>query len=117
MTANKNNNDARVAAVMDMLMQLGEAPPAGFLSRVPQSVRFYVDQFLACGKLGQLRDPAALIQNCVVMARKGAAFHGNTGPGPDLLALAKLFEQYRGEAIAYAIEWDADVGRRFRRTP
>jgi hypothetical protein len=113
MTANKNNNDARVAAVMDMLLQLGEAPPAGFLSRVPPSMRYYVDQFLACGKLGHLREPAALVQNCVVMARKGAAFHGKTGPGPQLLALADLFELHRDEAIAYAVEWEAAMTRRF----
>jgi hypothetical protein len=113
MTTPPGNNDARVVAVMDMLMQLGETPRSGFLSRVPWGMRFYVDQFLACGKLGGVKSPAALIQNCVAMARKGAAFHGNTGPGPQLRALAKLFKQHRGEAIAYAVEWEADHRRRF----
>jgi hypothetical protein len=40
--------------LLDILLQFSVTPHAGFLARVPRDMRFYVEQFLAFGKLAEL---------------------------------------------------------------
>ena len=104
-----------INAVMYMVQQIVFTPGTGFIARVPVKLRFYVILFLAFGKLGYLRGPVALIQNCTMMARQLAARHGDTLHGRDLVALADLFERHPAEAAAFAAKWEADAIRQWGR--
>jgi hypothetical protein len=82
MTAPADDSRDPVDAAMALLLRhIDPTSATGFLARVPWVMRLYVEMFLACGKLGRLHEPAALVQNCIVMARGLAARHGDTPHG------------------------------------
>ncbi|HLX28948.1 MAG TPA: hypothetical protein VKV24_10745 [Casimicrobiaceae bacterium] len=115
MLAMQNQVDHITANTVRMV-SLFNQPPAARIDangnvQLHGGPRYYAELLLVSGKLAGIKEPDALVQQCIAWARQRAAHYGNTPAGQALVKLAELFERHPKEANVFVQEWEASAKR------